>query len=235
MQKFSRSKRSLALALLAACALVVAACTRSASPDVVPADATQPAADNPTPQQGGPQPGTDPTMDALGTQVRETQTAQAGGGQPVEVPTQQPGVENPTAVPPTLPPADVQPTVAAPTPVPPAAVGCANPYEVKQGEWIYKIARDCKLDPKAIVAANPGVNPDRLVPGQKINLPGGVGGAPAPVATLQPGCTGQHTVARGENLFRLAYGCGLTTEELARFNNIMYPFVIYPGDVIKFP
>jgi LysM repeat protein len=39
----------------------------------------------------------------------------------------------------------------------------------------------------------------------------------------------------GENLFRIAYNCGLTTEELAKANGIPYPYVIQPGQELKFP
>jgi LysM repeat protein len=60
------------------------------------------------------------------------------------------------------------------------------------------------------------------------------GATAVPPATPQA-CTGTHTVAQGENLFRIAYNCGFTTEELALFNGIAFPYVIHPGDVIRLP
>jgi LysM repeat protein len=214
------------IALLALLAL--AACERSASTQVLP---------TPTEISGagggdGGVPSVDPTMDAIGTQLAAsaTQTVQPGGdiGGGQVVATATPIVAAPTAA--------LTTTVAAPTAAP--AAGCTSPYTVKQGDWIYKIARDCKLDPKAIIAANPGINANRLTPGQKINLPGAqptaVPGAPTPTPAAQA-CQGTYTVKQGENLFRIAFNCGLTTEQLARLNNIPFPYTIYPGQQIKFP
>ena len=39
----------------------------------------------------------------------------------------------------------------------------------------------------------------------------------------------------GDNLFRLAYNCGITTEQLAAANNIAWPYQIQVGQVIRFP
>ncbi len=167
-------------------------------------------------------------LKTLGTQVAGSMKATAvglgagGGAQPtpVEAATQPPA-ETPTPQPTAPPPATATPQ------------GCPSPYTVKQGDWIYKIARDCKVEPSAIVAANPGINPNLIKPGQQLNMP--VAGATAvPPATPQA-CTGTHTVVRGENLFRIAYNCGLTTEQLARANGIAFPYTIHPGDVIRFP
>ena len=115
----------------------------------------------------------------------------------------------------------------APTVV--VAVNCPNPYIVKQGDWIYKIARVCQLDPAAIVAANPSINPNFIIPGQKLNMPA-AGSAPK-----STGCSGNYTVVRGDTLVSIAYPCGLATEQLAAAHGIRYPFLIHPGDVLKFP
>jgi len=222
--------RNLAVISLLLLGLTLVACTRQASTAAVP---TQP------PSQPTSSVAEDPTMAAVrqtaavrATEaVVETEAAGAGGGASTPVAT--PGAkELPSATPvvvetPVAPVATAVPAVA-PTAVP-VAVACPNPYVVKQGDWIYKIARDCKLDPAAIIAANPGVNPNFIIPGQKLNMPTG-----SPVS--QPAaCTGSYTVVKSDTLFNIAYRCGLTTEQLATTNNIRYPFVIHPGDVLKFP
>ena len=220
--KNSKLHSILRLALLAGLAL--AACTRSASD--APAPTGSPAA-GATSGPGVGQPlETDPTMAALGTQVAGSMTGTAialgtgGGATPAVVATQ-----------PLAATATPQPTV--PPPATATSQGCSSPYTVKQGDWIYKIARDCKVEPSAILAANPGISPNLIKPGQQLNMP--VAGATAvPPATPQA-CTGTHTVKQGENLFRIAYNCGLTTEQLARPNGIAFPYTIHPGDVIKFP
>jgi len=225
--------RTFAVISLLLLSLALAACTRQASTATVP---TQP------PSQPTTSAAEDPTMAAVrqtaavrateavvetqaataqGVGGEATATTEAGGAK--EVPTDTPvAAEVPTAT-----------LAATPTPAAtaaPAAAACANPYVVKQGDWIYKIARQCGVDPSAILAANPGVNANFIIPGQKLNMPSGTAAQPS-----TQGCTGNYTVVRGDTLFSIAYRCGLTTEQLAAANAIRYPFVIHPGDVLKFP
>ncbi len=195
-----------------------------------------------TPGAGG---GGDPeleTMSAVSTQVSAATTQQAGG--PLVGETPQPG--DPTPVPvvqPSNTPALINPAPtetpallpATATPIVPVGAGCPNPYTVKDGEWIYKIARDCKVEPSAIIALNPGVNPDRIVPGQTLNMPAAGATAVPPATPLAQACSGSHTIKSGDNLWRIAYGCGLTVEALAATNGVPFPYTIYVGDVIKFP
>jgi len=47
-------------------------------------------------------------------------------------------------------------------------------YTVQAGDWIFKIARQFGVTPEAIIAANPGIDPDQLVPGQVLIIPGSV-------------------------------------------------------------
>lgn len=216
-----------ALAAVVILGVMLAACARAASTAVIPTSnvPTLPASDATN----------DANMNAISTElaIQATQTAFAlgvgGGGEGTLLPVNPiPGAETPT---PTIPPVIIeQPT---PTPVPPVAVSCSNPYTVKQGDWIYKIARECHVEPSAVLAANPGIAPNYIKPGQQIVMPA-AGATAVPPATPQA-CTGSHTVVRGETLFRIAYNCGLTSEEMARLNNIPYPYVIQPGQVLRFP
>lgn len=43
---------------------------------------------------------------------------------------------------------------------------------VKTGETLYQISRDYRTPYSVIVRANPGINPNILYPGQRINIPG---------------------------------------------------------------
>ncbi|NMD72523.1 L,D-transpeptidase family protein [Bacillus sp. DNRA2] len=43
---------------------------------------------------------------------------------------------------------------------------------VKTGETLYQISRDYRTPYSEIVRANPGINPNVLYPGQRINIPG---------------------------------------------------------------
>jgi membrane-bound lytic murein transglycosylase D len=135
--------------------------------------------------------------------------------------------------------------------VPPAetpAIGCANPYTVLPGEWMYRIATKCGVSAVALLAANSLIDPQWLMPGQLINMPGGSAAAAAPAATAIPaapiatpvaftggGCAAAHVVMAGENLFRIAYNCGLSTEQMAARNGLRSPYIIYPGMTLLFP
>jgi LysM repeat protein len=126
--------------------------------------------------------------------------------------------------------------------------GCANPYTVLSGEWMYRIATKCGVSAAALLAANSNINPNRLMVGQLINMPGGSAAAPAPAATAIPaapvatpvaftggGCAAPHVVVAGENLFRIGYNCGFSTEQMAARNGLRPPYVIYPGMTLMFP
>jgi LysM repeat protein len=237
-----RQPRLILLALVVL-GLLVGACTRSASQGNGLPTATTGAGD-PFGVGGGDQ---DATMAAIGTlitgQATETAIAAAGGDGEIVPPTATvdpnlgggTGGEVATPVPtlpvplPTPVPGVLQPTAAPP----PVGVPCPNPYTIQSGEWIYQIARKCGLNPKDIIAANPGINPNYVVPGQVINLPGTPAGAtPVPPAA---GCTGTRTIVTGDTLYRIAYGCGLTVEQLAAANGITFPYTIFPGQVLRFP
>lgn len=41
----------------------------------------------------------------------------------------------------------------------------------QQGEWLYQIARKCGFTPAEVLAVNPGLDADRLQPGQQLRLP----------------------------------------------------------------
>jgi LysM repeat protein len=190
----------------------------------------------------------DATMAAIGTLItgQATQTAVAAAataGIPIPpTATLDPGAGGAVATPvptvegqPPLPTATtgviIQPTAAPPV----AGVPCSNPYTVQSGDWIYQIARKCGLNARDIIAANPGINPNAIVPGQVINLPTGTTTTPATAVPPAAGCTGTRTVVSGDTLFRIAYGCGITVEQLAAANAIVFPYTIFPGQVLRFP
>lgn len=232
----------LALTTLVCAGLLLTACTRSANPTNLPPTDT-PGLAGETPG-GGSVDGQNATMAAIGTEVAAqlTQTAVAlsgagGGDATAEVPptaTLAPVDGAATPMPEVLPSATLASPPAA-TALPPG-VACPNPYTVQQGDWLYKIARNCGVSVAALTAANPGLNPNALKIGQLLNMPAqGASATPAPGAPPAATCTGTHTVVTGDNLFRLAYACGLTIEQLAAANNIVYPYTIYPGQTLVYP
>ncbi len=233
----------LTLIALVCLGLLVGACTRSASQNNLPTATT--IGGDPQGVGGGDQ---DATMAAIGTLItgQATQTAVSAaatagvpipatatldpaGGAGGEVATPIPTVAGQLPVPTATLPGALPPT-AAPPPV--AGAPCPNPYTVQSGDWIYQIARKCGVAAKDIIAANPGINANAIVPGQVINLPTGTTAPAAPPAAT---CTGTRTVVTGDSLFRISYGCGITVEQLAAINGIAFPYTIFPGQVIRFP
>jgi LysM repeat protein len=210
----------IALALLACSALLLGACTRSATTETLPTTA-------PDGVGGGGDAEIDAT-EAFGTAMAntlfsgQTATAQAaiGGGEtgPVIGATSTP----------TIPPI----ALVTNTPVPPPATATTAPsgpqqYTVKAGDWLYKIARENGVSYRDILAANPGIDPNFLKPGQVITIPAaGVGGG-------EGGKT--YIVKPGDNLFRIALNNGTTYQKLSELNAIPSPYTVYPGQVIKLP
>ncbi|MBI4670699.1 MAG: LysM peptidoglycan-binding domain-containing protein [Chloroflexi bacterium] len=189
----------------------------------------------------------------------QTPVAPPGDATPVPPPLETPGANvTPIIVEPTLLPTPTtvgdsgQPSVQ-PTPgVPGGDTGaqptgaCSNPYVVQPGEWFYAIARKCGVTPQALLAANPGMNPNLLRPGQQLNMPGGTsgGGAPPPAqptdttgGTQPPSgsCSNPYVVQRGDTLYSIAQKCGTTVAALQQANGIPAPEYIFPGQQLRIP
>lgn len=68
----------------------------------------------------------------------------------------------------------------------PNGINCPNgmPYTIKAGDTFFQIARTFGVSLDALLAANPGVNPDRLFIGQVICVPTGTTPPPATACPL---------------------------------------------------
>ena len=107
-------------------------------------------------------------------------------------------------VPPPPATADVPPVVvAAPVPdtaaLPPAVPAGETEYTIVQGDYLEKIAKNFHVTTKAIMAANPGIEPTKLQIGQKIKIP-------APTATAAPTASAEITTAGGEQVYMVKSG-----------------------------
>ncbi len=181
----------------------------------VPAGTPQPGATVPPGQVATVQPG-QPTM-------LPTPTLAGGQPQPTQPAQQQPGTEA-TPVPGTEPSS------------PPATTGgtCSNPYIVQRGEWLYSIARKCGVTPGAILAANPGINPNYLYPGQSLNMPGG--GTSGGGTTPSGGTSGNtYIVKPGDTMYSIATRHNTTVAALMAANGISNPNFIFAGQVLTIP
>ncbi len=254
----------LALALLVWSA---AACTQSKpavpTPTLIPLDngnIVVPGGETPGAPSGGSTPVDNATLvPIVGDQTPVAPSGNAATPVPPPLETLAPNV-TPIIVEPTLFPT---PTTVGDTGQPPVAAtpgaggsttggatggACGNPYTVQPGEWFYAIARKCGVTPQALLAANPGMNPNVLRPGQTLNIPGGGttgGGAPPPAQPTettggaQPpasgSCPNPYTVQRGDTLFSIAQKCGTTVAAIQQANGIPAPEYIFPGQQLRIP
>jgi LysM repeat protein len=121
-----------------------------------------------------------------------------------------------------------------------------NTYTVVRGDYLFLLAEKFNTDWKTLVALNSLVYPYTLYPGQVLELPGqsaGDGSVPIGVdqdgdqVTSQPEIRDEskviYTVKPGDHLARVAYQLGVNWQQLASYNNISFPYTIYPGQVLR--
>ena len=163
--------------------------------------------------------------------------------------------------PPPPPPAAQKPQPAV-TPAPAVspdatpAPAAATIHTVKRGEFLSSISKKYNVKMSAIVAANPGLNPDRIRIGQKLNIPGTVAApkadvmpaaAPAPAAanTTAPvkvkpafkaytGPTKEYVVKGGDSLGKIALASGISIRALKELNGLTKD-TVRVGQKLKIP
>jgi peptidoglycan endopeptidase LytF len=115
------------------------------------------------------------------------------------------------------------PVAPAPGP-PPVCPGFF--YTIRPGDTLFELAQRFGTTVAAIIAANPGIDPTRLVPGQQICIP-----VPAP-----PVCSGFfYTIRPGDTLFELAQRFGTTVAAIIAANPGIDPTRLVPGQQICIP
>jgi len=97
-------------------------------------------------------------------------------------------------------------------------------YTVQRGDTLSEIARDHDVTLAEVVELNELSNPDLILPGQVILIPG-VDGNPEQ----------SHVVVRGESLNRIASAYGTTAASITRANSLGNPDVIIPGQQLLIP
>ncbi len=175
----------------------------------------------------------DPLADTTGAQAAGTATprdfptptsvAVAADTSPVATNTPLPPATNtpqPTPIPPAATPVPATATPAATQPP-------AGTYTVKAGDRLFSIGRQFGVNPYSIAQANNILPPYIIYPGQVLRIPSG--------GTTPPPGGRTHTVAPGENLFRISLRYGTTVQALAAANNIANVNLIFVGQVLKIP
>ena len=95
-------------------------------------------------------------------------------------------------------------------------------YEVQPGQTLAEIAADHDTSVAELVEANGITNPDLIVAGQILTIPGEAG-------------AGSHTVSPGETLAEIASLYGLTASDLIGANDLSNPDLLSIGQLISIP
>lgn len=153
-------------------------------------------------------------------------------------------VRDQVPAPPTFTPVPQLPT-AAPTQVPDGSGGTGGvptygTYTVVRGDTLSTIAARFNTTVAALAQLNNILNPNLIYAGQVLRVPGAavpVPTQPAPLPTQapEPAHPATHVVQPGENLFRIALRYGLTVDQLAHYNGIYNPNLIFAGQVLRLP
>ena len=110
-------------------------------------------------------------------------------------------------------------------PVPPAA--CPGTiYAIQAGDTLFALANRFGTTVEAILAANPGIDPNRLTIGQRICIP----------VTAPPACPGfTYTIQAGDTLFSLAARFNTTVQAIINANPGIDPNRLAIGQRICIP
>lgn len=94
-------------------------------------------------------------------------------------------------------------------------------HSVQRGESFWTIARQYGIDVDTLTAANEGIDPTRLQPGQEVRVPN-LNGA-------------LHAVAQGDTLWDIAQLYQTDLQEIVRVNGLDDPSRLRPGTVLLIP
>lgn len=109
-------------------------------------------------------------------------------------------------------------------------------HQVAAGETLFQIARRYHVSLEAILAANHLSDPDLIVVGQVITIPGSGdqgGSATPPQPSTHP--AESYVVAAGDTLFRIAAKAGISIDAIVQANGLQDPNAIQVGQRLLIP
>lgn len=95
-------------------------------------------------------------------------------------------------------------------------------YTVRPGDTLWQVARNFQTDEETIASLNPGVDPERIQPGDTLRIAANFKGA-------------VHVVQPGDNLGAIAQDYGVTVEAIARANQLADANSLQVGQVLLVP
>jgi len=107
------------------------------------------------------------------------------------------------------------------------------PYTVKSGETLSEIADRFGTSTERLIQVNGISNPNLVVAGTRLAIPGRPSSSAAPRSTAAPRNAKEHLVRSGESLSTIAGSYGLPVERLAAINKIDDPNLVVSGTRLK--
>ncbi|MDR1570463.1 MAG: LysM peptidoglycan-binding domain-containing protein [Oscillospiraceae bacterium] len=117
-------------------------------------------------------------------------------------------------------------------PAPPAPPVCdGNKYVIQKGDTFFALAQKYGVELADLITANPGVNPEKLEPGDIICIPKKTDAAPNP-----PPCSGnKYVIQKGDTFYSISQKFDIALADLLAANPGMNPEKLEPGDIICVP
>jgi LysM repeat protein len=113
------------------------------------------------------------------------------------------------------------------------AAAMPETHTVAAGENLYRIGLKYGVSWVALAQLNNLTNPNSIVVGQVLRLPGSNGAAPTP--TPSPFVETTYIVRPGDNLYRIGQAYGIGWVQIAEANGLVNPNQIYVGQALKIP
>ncbi len=146
-----------------------------------------------------------------------------------------------TSLPPPAADTNIAPPIVDTAPPPQPIPAATTEHMIAKGDYLSTIAKKYGVSLKAILEANPGVDPKRLQIGKKLTIPApsaptvsGSGDVVSPAAVPDAMSTQTYTVKSGDNLTKIATKFGVTLKALRSANNLKTDR-IKVGDKLKIP
>ena len=115
----------------------------------------------------------------------------------------------------------------------------ATEYIIAKGDNFSTIAKKFHISTKALMDANPGVEPTKLKIGEKINIPAATAASTTsstPAATTAAGSTGEqsYTVKSGDSLTKIATQFGTSVKAIRSLNSLKTDKIVV-GQKLRIP